>query len=396
MRKTTSPKLIEDVVEPAPITSVSFAKAYPEAAQMWFYQKNCGFRPEDFSYGADVKAWFKCPVAKDHIFQTTIREMSRVFRKGSSTRGCGFCRGFKISVTNNVAQLYPELAAEWMTRKNGFGPEQVSFGSNFDAWWKCKKGHVWQAKVAARTSSGTGCWRCIRGRPIDLRDHPEVLRQFDQKKNLGINPFALIDKTKVVWTCAKDPTHEDWVASFVRATHTERCPSCTNKRGSENNNIKVTHPEIARQWDKLKNGKLRPEMFTEGSHKLAFWKCKEGPDHEWMTKIVDRTRERSKCPFCLFRRTSVTNVLTTLAPELAREWHHRKNGKHRPDQERAHSKTKRWWRCSKCSHEWLADPYRRYCLGRGCQRCTIEKQVKRMLAARGIKERKINMPRDGS
>jgi len=61
---------IENVVEPASTNSPSFASVYPEAALLWDYKQNCGFGPEDFSYGSSVRAWFKCPVAKDHVFET--------------------------------------------------------------------------------------------------------------------------------------------------------------------------------------------------------------------------------------------------------------------------------------------------------------------------------------
>jgi hypothetical protein len=43
-------------------------------------------------------------------------------------------------------------------------------------------------------------------------------------------------KTKVVCTCADDPRQKDLIASFIRATHTERRPSCTSKCGCKNNN----------------------------------------------------------------------------------------------------------------------------------------------------------------
>ncbi len=311
--------------------------------------------------------------------------MSKAFRTGTWTQGCSFCRGLKASVTNNLAYLYPELAKEWMTRKNRLRPEQVSFGSNLHAWWKCrKKGHIWQALVCARTHNGNGCPRC-KGAPIDLRQHPNVLKEFDYKKNPGIDPFAIPDKTKIVWRCARDPSHGRWISSFVRTTHTQRCPSCLNRRGSKYNNLKITHPEIAKQWDKLKNGALKPEMVTEGSHKQVFWKCKEGPDHEWSTKVVDSTRTNTRCPFCAFRKTSVTNVLATLAPKLAKEWHPKKNGKVTPDNERARSKMKRWWICSRCSHEWQTKTHQRYLLDSGCPRCAKVTRIMNMQSERGIK-----------
>lgn len=357
---TNRKTLIKDVVQPPPIRSQTFASAYPEGARQWHYKKNCGFGPDDFSYGSMIKAWFKCPAAKDHIFQISIKDMSRSLRNGSWTQGCTFCRGFKPSVSNSVADQYPELANEWMVRKTGFGPESVSFGSNVPVWWKCKKGHIWQAIVASRTSSGYGCWICNKGTPVDLRDFPEVLKQFDYKKNRDINPFAIVDKTKIAWRCTKDPTHEGWVAAFTRKTSNNRCPSCLNRRGSKNNNIKISHPEIAKQWDKVRNGNLKPQMVTQGSHKRVFWKCDKGPDHEWSARVVDRTKDGTKCPFCSNRKSSVTNVLTTLSPKLAAEWHPTKNGKMLPSQERARSQINRWWRCIECSHEWLAQPAARY------------------------------------
>jgi hypothetical protein len=382
---------IENVLEPARVDSPSFAKVYPEAARQWLYEKNCGFGPDDFSFGSTVRAWFKCPSAKDHIFQIELARMGKAFRNETWSQGCGFCRGLKPSVTNNVADLYPELANEWMRRKNGIGPEEVSFGSGFRAWWKCKKGHIWQAVVVNRTVNDAGCYICNVGAPTDLRDYPDVLMEFDHQKNKGIDPYALPVGKKVAWRCSADPTHEGWVSGFYRTTKQERCPSCTNKKGSKGNNLKVTHPEFAKQWDKEKNGDLKPEMVTENSGRRVFWKCKEGPDHEWIAKIGDRTRDMTLCPFCMFRKTSVTNVLTTLAPKVAREWHPTKNGKARPDQERARSRTLRWWVCSSCSHEWTAEPHRRYVRDSGCPKCATEKQIKNMLRARGIKKPKVNM-----
>lgn len=141
------PLYIADVIEPRPIRSRSFAQACVEGALMWDYERNCGFGPEDFSYGSSAQAWFKCPNGPDHRFQKTIENVTRAFRNGSWAMSCGHCRGLKPSVTNNIADLYPEVAKEWMTRKNGKRADQVSKGSSQKAWWKCKKGHVWQTTI---------------------------------------------------------------------------------------------------------------------------------------------------------------------------------------------------------------------------------------------------------
>lgn len=377
---------IEDVVEPAPIFSQSLAEACPEASKLWDYKKNCGYGPEDFSYGSGVKAWFKCPRGKDHRFQSLISTVARALLNNSATKGCCFCRGLKASITNNLEAKYPELAREWMSKKNGMRPSEVSYGSSKMAWWKCKKGHIWEAQVCNRTTNDAGCYVCNKGAPIDLRDYPETLAEFDAKKNKGIDPHALTFGMKIFWRCAKNPRHT-WQSGFYRTNKQTRCPYCTNKKGSKGNNLKESHPQLARQWHPKKNQGITPASVTSGSHYKVWWKCSKGPDHEWQAVIADRVLDESGCPFCSFRRTSITNVISTVAPQLVREWHKKKNGRATPDTERVRSRTKRWWVCFECGHEWQAEPHRRIERESGCPECAMRTNVERMLLARGIRKR---------
>ena len=56
----------------------------------------------------------------------------------------------------------PTLMAEWNWEKNnelGLDPNILTLGSNKKAWWKCSKGHEWQAVIYSR-SKGAGCPIC--------------------------------------------------------------------------------------------------------------------------------------------------------------------------------------------------------------------------------------------
>lgn len=377
---------IEDVVDPVPIRTQSLAEACPDVARFWDYKKNCGWGPEDFSYGSGVRAWFKCPRGKDHRFQSAISIVSRALLTGTWTEGCGFCRGLRVSRTNSLQDRYPELAKEWLVRRNGIKPDEVSYGSNKMAWWRCKRGHVWEAQIANRTTLDAGCYVCNKGAPTDLRDYPEALAEFDAKKNKGIDPYALPYGVKLFWRCAQDPRHT-WQSGFYRTSKQTRCPYCTNKKGSKGNNLKESHPQLAKQWHPSKNKDLKPTDVTSGSRQKVWWRCYRGPDHEWPAVVGDRVLDESGCPFCSFRRTSVTNVISAVAPELVREWDKKKNGTVTPDKERAHSRTKRWWVCFDCGHEWQAEPHRRIERGSGCPNCAVRASVERMLLARGIRKR---------
>ena len=55
---------------------------------------------------------------------------------------------------------HPQLAAEWHPTKNGeLRAENVTAGSSKKVWWRCVRGHEWQATIAHRTD-GQGCRKC--------------------------------------------------------------------------------------------------------------------------------------------------------------------------------------------------------------------------------------------
>ena len=83
-----------------------------------------------------------------------------------------------------------------------------------------------------------------------------------------------------------------------------------------------------------------------------------------------RPRMGVGCPFCAGKKPSVTNSLTSLYPEIAKEWHPERNGTLTPGQVVAGSNRKVWWRCTiDPSHSWEAKIVNRTKLGRGCPAC---------------------------
>ena len=61
---------------------------------------------------------------------------------------------------NDLQSVNPALAKEWNYEKNnGLTPMVVMPNSGKKVWWKCSKGHEWQARVADR-NKGRGCPIC--------------------------------------------------------------------------------------------------------------------------------------------------------------------------------------------------------------------------------------------
>ena len=54
-------------------------------------------------------------------------------------------------------------------------------------------------------------------------------------------------------------------------------------------------PELLKEWNYNKNGKLTPESISPSSSKKVWWICSKG--HEWQTSPNKRSNG-SGCPYC--------------------------------------------------------------------------------------------------
>ena len=101
-----------------------------------------------------------------------------------------------------------------------------------------------------------------------------------------------------------------------------------------------THPKVAEEWHPLKNGNLTPNDVTHGMNKKFWWKCDKGDDHVWLATVNNRANGR-KCPVCSGKKVVNSNCLSTLRPDLAKQWHPTKNGNLKPQDVTQNSNKKR-------------------------------------------------------
>ena len=134
---------------------------------------------------------------------------------------------------------YDHLLKEWNKEKNGeTTPADYSYRSQQKVWWRCDKGHEWEAQIKSRTYNH-GC-------PFCSSTYKKALK--------GVNDLA-------TWCSENDKEY------------------------------------IIKEWNTDRNGELSPTDFTKGSHKRVWWKCVNG--HEWEAVIKDRTKENGNtCPYC--------------------------------------------------------------------------------------------------
>jgi hypothetical protein len=205
------------------------------------------------------------------------------------------------------------------------------------------------------------------GRRGTLADEfPVLAAQFDLEKNHGLSPadFSSGSDKKVWWL---GPCGHSWEASVGHRTRGRGCPICSgNKVAVGVNDLATTHPDLAREFDPIKNGKLSPTELSAGSNKMIWWmgEC----SHSWQAPIARRAKG-SGCPVCDGKVIIAgSNDLETTHPEVARYF----SEKNLPLTSKAvHAGTPRkaWFRCD-FEHEYEMAVNSKTRLNLGCPICS--------------------------
>ena len=342
----------------------------PEIAKEWNYEKNGNLKPEHFESNSHKNVWWKC--RQGHEWQTAIANRT----KGN---GCPYCSGQKVLMGyNDLQTINLILANEWNYEKNGeLMPSDVTPNSSKLVWWKCSKGHEWQATIANR-NKGNGCPYCSGRFTIKNRNdlqtvNPTLAKEWNYEKNDGLTPIDVMtgSNKKVWWKCSKG--HE-WQATVVDRKNGRGCPFCAGKKVLTGyNDLQTVNPTLTLEWDYEKNGNLTPENFSANSHEKVWWKCSKG--HEWQATIASRNNGR-RCPYCSNKSLlQGYNDLATTHPEIAKEWDYSKNGDITPSNVMAGSNNKKYWFVCENGHSYSSTLLNRK-KGRGCPVCRKNKVKK--------------------
>ena len=108
----------------------------------------------------------------------------------------------------SLASKHPELIKEWNYEKNkDITPETTPIIPGLKIWWRCDKGHEWEAYVNNRIA-GHGCPYC-----------------YEKNRDLTPDQVTVFSSKRVWWRC--DKGHE-WDACISRRANGSGCPYCHN------------------------------------------------------------------------------------------------------------------------------------------------------------------------
>ena len=148
------------------------------------------------------------------------------------------------------------------------------------------------------------------------------------------------------------------------------------RRVSPGRSLAALRPDLARELHPTRNGELDPYLLGPYSAQKVWWRC---PDcgHEWQTSPITRVGSGRGCPCCGVARRAAARrgtfapgrSLAAVRPDLAAELRDLD-----PGTLGSGSRTRAWWRCAQCGHEWATTVKKRVA-GHGCPRCAEQRRA---------------------
>lgn len=279
------------------IEQKSLLAKFPNLASEWDFGRNATLRPENVSFGSTRKVWWKCKFGHEWIASINSRTNTRL------KSGCPYCSGKKdLARFNDLATALPSLSAEWDYVNNGpIKPTDVTRGSRKSIWWVCRKcGSSYKSSVANR-AKGSGCPVCCGKQVVaglnDLAStNPQLAAEWNYDKNGSLKPEEVTANShETIWWLGK--CGHEWQAKISNRNNGKGCPYCASRKVLTGfNELATIRPDIASEWNYVRNGDLKPTNVMPRSGKKVWWKCPTC-GNEWQTAVHIRTSGHI-CPHC--------------------------------------------------------------------------------------------------
>ncbi len=200
---------------------------YRKLVAQWHPTRNGALKPSDVTVQTKRKVWWKCAKGPDHTWRAVIASRAQ-------GNGCPFCSNFRVSRTNSLAALHPDVARTWHRQKNGGrSARDVVAGSAKKAWWKCSGGpdHEWTAEIRIRAAGRGRCPFCAGRRASSTHSlaslWPRIAREWHPERDGCRTPRDTVATTRVVvwWRCALLHVWQAPVRN--RTVGGQGCPVCS-------------------------------------------------------------------------------------------------------------------------------------------------------------------------
>ena len=298
----------------------SILDTHPHIAAQFHPEKNGDMLASALTFGSKKKVWWLCPNTScvhkcPHEWEATVQNRCAK-TKPSGCPHCGI-NGKMRCIHRTIAHTHPKIAAELHPKKNGeVTAESIPSYSNQELWFLCPEKfecgclHEYTTIVSNRTLNGTGCPFCgdspknVCVHRSIVHTHPEIAAQWHPRKNGTLTPseFSYGSNVDIWWLCPIKCEYgclHEWQARIVTRCKLEcGCPYCapTHKKVCIHNSIVTTEPQVAAEWDYVKNVGLDPTTIPRSSEIEAYFTCLNG--HSYCATVGNRCRGGTGCSKC--------------------------------------------------------------------------------------------------
>ena len=337
----------------------------PALAAEWVDENNIGLSPTTISANTHKKVWWICPKCGNR-WKADIHHRN----SGVGCPKCGRQAATDTRINNalsnghSLAIVNPAVALEWHPSKNGMlSPDKFLPSSNMKVWWRCKKGHDWEATIASR-NDGHRCPICDFEKKSSFPE--QAVLYYFSKHIEAQNRSKVFGKEIDIYF----PTLKTGIEYDGRYYH-------KSEKSKERDLIK-THflAEKGVRLIRIKEGYsnlIEKDVVTfryDAKYSELSWAIQCVAQIIGFNDPFDIDLDRDQ--FCIFEQyiqAEKENSLVALFPTIAKQWHPTKNGTLTPDLVSFGSQKRVWW-LGACGHEWQSTVSSRTNQNKGCPVCS--------------------------
>lgn len=280
---------------------------HPDLITEWDFNKNNLLLPTQITAGCNKKVWWKDK--QGHEWEDSICHRT-------SGRGCPICANeMKISdkeikVYYYIHKYFPDAILNYKNTKKGISEidiyiPSIKVGIEYD-------GQFYHQDIDRDKKKDSAC-NNNRIKLFRIREPDCPKYNSNQCSFIYLNNISNITLENAIMKILKTLSVTEYNINFDRDI--KEIELIKQRKKKENNLLECFH-DITEEWNYEKNGNIKPEHFSCGSHKKVWWKCKTC-FHEWQTSIYNRTKDtRTGCPKCSLLRSKQAKYKPVYCPEL--------------------------------------------------------------------------------
>ena len=339
---------------PELIHSKKYVSDIAQLVAEWHPEKNSSKLPEDYLAQSNKSVWWKC--TKGHEWKAAI--YSRY-----NGNGCPYCSGKLPSETYNLQFNFPEIAAEWH-EDNQHSPEEFTPFSNKKVVWKCERGHEWSTAIAHRTIKGNGCPKCSnQSSKNEIRILTELNAAFGEvfsrHKISGHEVDVFIPSIGTAIEYDGKYWHQGKETKDLEKNKVIEANGLTLLRVREAPLKPISKKDLIIPCGSLITKDQINQLVVKISNEFNASYVKE-------TQFLNDELYRTYLDY--FPSPFPEKSLEIINPNLAKEWHPKRNSPLTPANFSPNARQKVWWQCAN-GHEWEAAIYSRNSGGHQCPFC---------------------------